>query len=179
MKRTTSASRRRTKRLAVCAMLAALGVVIVWFGALIDVLDLCAAALASMLTVIAVIAYGGAYPWGIYGATMLLSLLVLPQKTPALLYALFGYYPILKAYLERLPRRLTLLLKQVLFILLVAAAVVLSRVVVGLDTEQAAWYDWALGLVGFVTMNIFDVALTKLITLYVVRYAPRVSKWLK
>ena len=95
--------RKRTKYLTVSAMLSALGVIFLALGAFIEVLDITTAVLASMLCIYAVIEMSGAYPWGIWVVTSILSLLLLPIKTPALFYALFaGFYPILKEKLERL-----------------------------------------------------------------------------
>ena len=95
--------RKRTKYLTVSAMLCALSVIILSLGSLIEVLDITTAVLASLLCIYAVIEMGGAYPWLIWPVTSILALLLLPQKTPALFYALFaGFYPILKEKLEKL-----------------------------------------------------------------------------
>ena len=81
----------------VCAMLSALGVVLLLIGSFVEVMDLSAAAIASLLCVFAVIEYGGASPWLIFAVTSVLSMVLLPTKTPALMYlAFFGYYPIIK-----------------------------------------------------------------------------------
>ena len=94
-------SGRATRRLAVSAMLAALGVVLLLLGSFVEVLDLSMAAIASMLVVFAVIEMSRRYGVLIYAVTAVLSLLLLPTKTPALVYAAFaGYYPVLKAVLE-------------------------------------------------------------------------------
>ena len=76
--------RKQTKYLTVSAMLAALGVVLLSLGAMVEVLDISVAVLASLLTVYAVIEMGGAYPWLIWLVTSVLSLLLLPQKTPVI-----------------------------------------------------------------------------------------------
>jgi hypothetical protein len=68
-------SRRRIKRLTVSALLCSLGVVILYFGSLLDVFELCVVALAAMLLVPVVIEYGRGYPWAIYIGTSLLSIL--------------------------------------------------------------------------------------------------------
>ncbi len=172
------ASRRmKTKRLAVCAMLTSLGVIIVWFGAMVDVLDLCTAALAAMLTIPVVIEYGKAYPWGVYAATSLLSLLLLPSKMPAMVYVLFGYYPILKAYLERLRPLWCRLCKQAVFIAVEITVISISNAIVGAEV-MPLWYHVMLYAAGFVVLNLFDYALTRLITLYIIKYRARVAKWM-
>ena len=103
MKHSSRSERKKaTKRLTVCAILSALGVALSWLGSLVGVLDLCTPLLTSLLLIPVVIEYGKAYPWGVWLATTLLSLLLVPNKSPAAVYLVFGYYPILKAYLERM-----------------------------------------------------------------------------
>lgn len=168
-------SRLRIKRLTVCALLSSLGVVILYFGALLDVFELCVVALAAMLIVPVVIEYGRGYPWGIYLATSILSLLLLPQKMPGATYLLFGFYPILKAYLERLPRPVAFALKQVAFVLVEGLYIAASYFIIGIE-KMPLWYDATLIVLGFITLNLFDIALTRLITLYLRRYRTRVSR---
>lgn len=88
-------------------MLSALSVVLLYLGSFIEILDLSVALVASLVTVVLVIERGGVYPWLVYGVTAALALLLVPNKTPAIVYACFmGFYPILKEKLERLSLRL-------------------------------------------------------------------------
>ena len=105
-------------------MLSALGVVFLYLGAIIEVLDLSLAAFSSLLVVFAVIELGGYWPWLVYLVTGLLALLLLPQKFGAVVYLLFtGYYPMVKRFAEsRLPRLLALALKWATFNLSLLAA---------------------------------------------------------
>lgn len=57
-----SRTAKKTKCIALCALLAALGVAVLWIGSVIDVLDLSAAMFASILTVIPVIEYKKYWP---------------------------------------------------------------------------------------------------------------------
>lgn len=166
----------RTKRIAVCAMLVALGVIIVWIGALLDVLELSVVVLAAMLLIPVVIEYGGAYPWLIYAGTALLSLLLMPLRMVSVVYALFGFYPILKAYFERLPRLVTVLLKQLYFIGSDVLTVWLSYRLVTVEELPTPWFLIALCAIGYGALNLLDVALTRLITLYLRKYRSRVSR---
>ena len=94
-----------TKRLTVCAMLAALGVVLLWIGSILEVAEISMAVIASLLCVVAVIEYGGVAPWLVFAATGALGLILLPNKGIAVTYLLFfGYYPIIKEKIERRTR---------------------------------------------------------------------------
>ena len=120
---------KRTKHLTVSAMLSALSVIILALGSVMEVLDITTAVAASLLCIYAVIEIGGAYPWGIWIVTSILSLLLLPVKTPAIFYALFaGFYPILKEKLEKLKRPISYPLKLVVFHLSLGAIVLLLSV---------------------------------------------------
>ena len=80
-----------TKKLAVCSMLCALGVIMLSLGSLVDVLDITMAVVASLFCIFAVIEYGGSAPWMIYISTSLLALILAPMpKTAAFLYIFKG-----------------------------------------------------------------------------------------
>ncbi len=170
-------SPKSTRRVAVCAMLCALGVVLLYLGSLIEVLDISMAVIASLFAVFAVIEYGGAYPWLVYAVTSVLSLLLLPSKLPALLYAgFFGYYPILKEKIERrMARGVGFLCKLGIFLLALGVMLFMSVYLLsGTDTLFAVPMLVAIfaGL-ACVTFVVYDLALTRLITLYLYRLRDR------
>ena len=108
---------KQTRLLAMCAMLAALGVVLLYLGSFIEVLDLSVALVASLAVIVLVIEKGGWYPWLVYSVTSVLALLLLPNKFPAVVYAFFmGFYPILKEKAEKIRVRVIgLVIKLILF----------------------------------------------------------------
>ena len=157
----------KTRRMTVCAVLCALNVVIMYLGSVIEVLDLTASVVASLACIFAVIEMGGHFPWLIYAVTGVLGAILLPfPKTVALIYVLFsGYYPILKAHFERLPRALAWVVKLVVFNVALTGLVILSvwvfRIPEALFSANVFVY-----LLGNVTFVIYDMALTGLITAY-------------
>ena len=168
-----------TRRLSVCALLCALGVTLAWLGSLIGALDLSTPLITSLLLVPVVIEYGRGYAWGVWASTAILSVLLLPNKSPAAVYLVFGYYPILKAYLERLRPLPCRLLKQLLFAAVDLALVFGSNAIVGVEEIMPPWYTAALVLGGFLVLNLTDFALTRLISAYLFKYRPRISKLMK
>ena len=70
-------------------------------GALIEVLDLSMAAIVSLFVVLLRIEIGGAYPYLFWATTSIVSLLLMPSSSAALLFAFLGLYPLAKAVLER------------------------------------------------------------------------------
>ncbi len=165
---------KQTRKLTTCAMLSALGVVLLWLGSATAVMEISMAVLASLCCVLAVIEYGKSTPWLIYAVTGALALILLPQKSTALMYLLFfGYYPILKEKFEKKPRWLSWVLKEVSFH---AALIILLLLYKFIFTPAAAdpfiLYLLAVLLAEFV-FPLYDIALTRLISLYLIKLRSR------
>ena len=168
--------RNQTKLLTVSAMLSALGVIVLALGSVVETLDLTTAALASFFCIYAVIELGGGYPWMIWGVTSFLGLLLLPQKSPAVMFLFIGCYPILKEKLEKRPRWLCWVLKLVIFH--VMAALFLLTVRIFFPDELILSMGWMLVasyFVGVLTFVVYDYALSKLITFYLLRLRGRIG----
>ena len=155
-------------------MLAALGVVLLYIGSVIEVLDISIAVIVSLFCVFAVIEYGKAAPWMVFAVTSVLSAVLLPNKTPALMYALFfGYYPILKEKYEKKRTLIAWTLKEITFnIALVAVLFFGKNLVLGDVSIPIPLYIIAV-VVLEVVFVLYDFALTKLITYYLVSLRKR------
>ena len=92
-------------------MATALGSALMAIGAVWDVVDMALAALASFLVVIILIEVGSPFTWLVWITTSLCTFLFFPGSTVWLMYFVFGVFPILKYYIERLKRPLWLPLK--------------------------------------------------------------------
>ncbi|MBQ3063612.1 MAG: hypothetical protein IJC99_02255 [Clostridia bacterium] len=166
--------RKETGRLTAAAVLVALSVVLLAVGSLVEVLDLSMAAIASLAVVFAVIELRGKYPYLVFVATAALAILLLPNKTPALVYALFaGYYPLLKVVFEKhFSRPVAWAFKLLSFFV---SAVLIAFIAIKLFTVaplQVLPYPWLYGLAGLLLVAVFviyDIALTRLITFYLWR----------
>ena len=171
----------RTKRVAVSGMMIALGVIILYVGSLIEVLDISMAAIASLLCIVAVIEYGRGYAVMVYAATALVAMLVLPEKfTPSLYAILIGYYPIVKELIERMGKKsfkkvlgaVRWAVKLAFFnVAFLAFALVAIYLLVLPETEE--WMKITMFLLANVTFVVYDVALTRLISFYIFRVRPR------
>ena len=164
----------QTKKLTVCAMLSALGVVLLWLGSAIEVVDISMAVVASLFCVFAVIEYGGVAPWLIFAVTGVLSLLLLPQKTPAVLYLLFfGYYPIIKEKLEKKRRMIAWIGKEIVFNGALFLLLILSRFFLLGSAAEPLWIFVAVVVLAEITFPVDDIALTRLISFYLYRLRDR------
>lgn len=155
-----------TRRITACAVCAALGIVIMTLGSIVEVLDLSTAALASMLLIFAVIEIGGPWPWLTYAATGLLSLL-LPLKTAAIFYILAGYYPLVKEKLERIRSRvLTWIIKLLGFnAVLIICYIIVKHILLLPDTFDGL--SWLAIPIANITFILYDIALTRIISYYI------------
>ena len=174
LKHTHETNAQRTKRIAVCAMLSALGVVMLGIGSVISVMDISMAVIASLFCIFAVIEYGGASPWLVFIVTGVLSLL-LPQKAPAAMYLLFfGYYPIIKEKLEKHRKAVAWFLKELIFQVALIVMLLLYHFVFMAPGTTYPWTIYVvLAFAAEIVFPIYDIALTRLITLYLFRLRNR------
>ncbi|MBQ6557764.1 MAG: hypothetical protein IJL81_00180, partial [Clostridia bacterium] len=115
---------KQTAKLALGAIVAALAVAILFAFSVLPFLEYALPALAGALTMLIVVEVDKKWALGVYIAVTLISLLTVPNKEAAVMYAaLFGYYPILKAVFEsKLNRALEYICKTALFVSTVLAA---------------------------------------------------------
>ena len=164
------------KQLTFCAMLVALGVIFLGIGALIEVLDISMAVIASICVIIPMIEYGKGTPWMVYAAISVLSLLLLPNKFPAALFALFaGFYPILKEKLERKNTVIRWILKELIFNISLAIIVLLYFFLFFKGTIQVPWMIAVAIILAELVFILYDKAISKLIRIYVMEFRHRLK----
>ena len=155
-------------------MLAALGVVLLLLGSMVEVVDISMAVLASLLCVFAVIEYGGGAPWMIFSVTSILSLILLPQKTPAVMYLLFfGNDPILKEKLEKQRRVVSWILKEAIFHASLVLMLFLSKWLISTPDSNPWMLYGAFVLLAEIAFPLYDIALTRLISFYIFKIRNR------
>lgn len=151
-------------------MIAALSVALLFLTGAFPSASLALPAVAGVLLVAVVLESGAKWAFLIYAAVCVLSVLLTPSKDAAFYYVVFfGYYPILKKFIESLRSRwLQWLLKLAAANVCAAVAAAVSIQLFGL---QLPWSQplflagiWALVNVVFV---VYDVAVTQLIIFYV------------
>ena len=163
--------RTKTKKLTIAAMLAALQLVLLYFGTVMPSWKLALTALAGIINAAVLIECGVGSSVLSFVAVSALSALILPQKSLALLYiAFFGYYPLLKSAAEHIRNRVFEWAAK-LAVFNVACAICMAALRFGFITdislpEVALVFLW-LGL--NVVFIIYDIGLTRLISLYIQR----------
>ena len=164
---------KNTKKLALAAVLSALCFIMLLLGSVITVLDLSTAAIASFIIIFCVIELGGYYPYLVWLVVSFISLLMRPDKFGALVFAHFsGIYPILKSYLERLPKLLSWFLKIIIFNTVLTLIITLSRFVLGIPAEEINFGYMVYGVCNL-TFILYDIATTRIISLYLFKLRKR------
>lgn len=97
--------RTHSRRMAFCGVLSALAMTVLLLGSLIPMATFCAPLLAMVILLPILPEFGARYAWTAYAATSVLALLLIPDRELALVYVFFGYYPLLRPRLARIPTR--------------------------------------------------------------------------
>ena len=159
---------KKYRNIAYAGMFAALCTVMLFIGSVLQTLDLTAAALGSFVVMIALIELGRPYALGVYAAASVLSLLILPNKEPAVYFALFsGYYPILKVILNKIqPKALSYVARVAVFDISLAAIYLVFVYLLSIEADITL-----LAIVLVIAANavfiVYDIAIEKASVLYV------------
>lgn len=107
-----------------------------------------------------------------WGGVSILALLLLPDKFCALLFAvLFGLYPVIKSFAERLKNRIGTYIAKLLFFnaALTVLFAVMGTLMAATLPQILVEYVWLLYLAGNVVFLVYDYGLTGLIRFYLAR----------
>lgn len=172
----------QTKKITLSAMMVALGTAFMIIGAVIEVLDLTVCALASMLVVFIFLEIGSYYPWLVWICTSLATGLLYPASLIWIEYALiFGVYPLIKAYIEKLPRWSWIIVKLVYANAVIWALFFICEKLLGVPffTDEARWMRILTYILTNVAFLAYDLFITVMVRLYYEKLRPRFKKLLK
>ncbi len=180
---------RKTKKLTLGAMMIALGVLFMMLGYFVEALDLTVAAVLSLVMAFVFIEIGSPYTYAVWLGTSLLGALFFTGSQVWLTYFLiFGIYPVLKAYIERLPRPAWIFVKLGFFnvalvLLMLATQFILMIPFFSEFPEGVAQYE-TLIKVGFIlafnlAFVLYDIFMTVMIRTYLQKFRHRFRSFLK
>ena len=175
----------KSGKIALGGLLTALGVVLMFLTGLIPIGTYALPAIAGVLLIVAVIEIGAKWAWMIYAAVAVLSLLFAADKEAALLFVLFfGYYPVLKSFLERISNKvLSWISKFAVFNVAVVACFFFAVNFLQLPEDSftvfGIYLPWVFLILGNAVFLIYDIALSGLVATYVEKLHHRVTKTLK
>ncbi|MBR5246366.1 MAG: hypothetical protein IKV25_03215 [Clostridia bacterium] len=129
-----------------------------------------------------VIEFGARFAALEYIAISIISMLLLGNKEAAIMYvAFFGYYPIIKSFIEKISNKtVTWIVKYLLFnISMVASYFIVSKIfmITFDDLEDFGKYAMlVLLLIGNILFVLYDIMLTRLVTIYIYRWQKYVKR---
>lgn len=162
------------KKLALSGIFSALGFIFLYVGSIFQTLDLTSAALGSIVILIAYIEVGRNRAWCIYAVTSILSLLLLPYKTAAVVFALFsGFYPIIKVNLNKIkPNWLSITARVLCFNLFLTAMYFVTKHLLEIQDEFFA-FRAVIFVMANITFLLFDIALERIAIYYSRKIKPK------
>lgn len=178
--------RRKSGRIALCGVMCALAMTLMLSGSVLPFATFCAPAVSGVLLVPVAMECGMRLAWVSYAALSMLSVLFVPDKESTFIFVfLLGHYPLLKAYLQRIPWRwLRAVVKTAVFNGLVFACYGLMLYILPIQAivqEFAQTAPAALaGLLALANLCfwVYDAALNNLIRAYAVRVRPLLRRFL-
>lgn len=165
-------SLNHTVKLAFCSVITALCVAIMFLTGIIPIGTYALPALSGVLLIPVVVELGTGWAWSVYIAASLLSFFIAADKEAVLFFILFfGYYPILKAVLERINKKAVQFFLK--FAVFNASAIIEFFIAANLlNVPQDSFFvhgvylPWAFLIAGNVIFLIYDYALSLLIISY-------------
>jgi hypothetical protein len=171
------------RRTALCGILAGMSLALLYVGALMPSMELAVPALCGLATLVVTLELGRRWAFAVYAVCAALSLALLGNKFPALLYAaFFGFYPIVKSILEqKLPKYPELACKILLINACLIAAYFAGRFVLGLPPQlmlgtNANYAKAAALALCNVTFMLYDFAMDKAVLFYEKKLRKRLGK---
>ena len=173
---------KTTKKITVSAMLVALGTAFMLIGSMVEALDLTVCAVASLIVAFIYLELGSPYTWLVWICTSLCTALIYSGSIVWVEYFLvFGIYPLLKAYIERLPRWCWLPIKLLFINAEIWGVFAVAELILGIPFfgEERMIMKMALYALMNVAFVAYDLFITVMVRLYYERFRRRFKRFLK
>lgn len=160
----------KSKQMALCGLLTALAVVVMILAGAIGIGTFAGPVLAMAVLLPVLEEYGPKAAAAAYAAAAILALLLVSEPELALVFAAFGWYPILRPRIARIPSRLLRLVLKIIIctaVILALYGVLLRFLGLTADLMDAApLFNLVLLVLGNVTFLLLDLALERLSALW-------------
>lgn len=174
---------KKTKKITLCAVCSALSVMVMLLG-YFPYFTYAVPAVAGLFVMIPLIEIGVSYAFATYFVSSLLVLVVAEPETKVLYLLLFGFYPILKALIEKFKKTV---LEWAIKIIVFSTSVLASYFVLKLLTDIQVDDFGTLGKYGaiiflvlcYIAFVLYDIAISRVAVFYMVKVRPKFSMLLK
>ena len=160
----------KSEQIALCGLLCALAVTMLLLGGILGI-GMFAGPILAMAVLLPILEeYGGKTAAAAYSAAAILALLLVPDRETALVFAAFGWYPLLRPRLGHIHSRpVRLLVKLAVCNAVIAVLYGLVLRLMGLTADlldASRWMNLLLLLLANVTFLVMDRALERLTILW-------------
>ncbi len=137
---------------------------------------------AGILLILLVFNLGYGYAFAVYFITVVLSFLLVTDKEAALYYSAFlGYYPIVKGLIERINSKvIQYIIKLLLFNVCIIGAFYIGIFLLSVPKESftlfGVYLPWVFLILGNIFFVIYDLCVTRLVTLYLIKWHNKLNK---
>lgn len=167
---------KNAKKIAFGAVFSALGVLLLLAGSLIESLDASLAVAASLITTMALIEFKTGLSLSVWAVVSALSLILSPYNSACWMFFVFlGWYPIFKRRIEQIHYMLSWAVKVSTFNVCAVAYWFIFSKLLGLPFEGTEGLLLLIWLGGNVVFVIYDLVLTRMITLYIFAWRTRLG----
>ena len=158
----------RTGKIALGGICTALAVIFMFGASFVPGIELTLYLISSLFTAAMVIEAGAAGGLSVFAASSLLGLILVPNKLALVPYIFcFGYYAVLKLYIEKIKSGvLQIILKVVYFAAVLCLGLLLFKSVLTAGVHMPDWPVGGLIVAGLVMMILYDYVMTFLINWY-------------
>jgi hypothetical protein len=172
-------------KVALGGVIAALSLLLMILAGVTSTLVYAIPMITGALLMMLVVEFGQGFASLIYVAVSILSLLILGNKEAAIMYiAFFGYYPILKSILERhIKGFICWIVKYLIFnVAMIASYFIVTKIFMISFEDIESFGKFALPLLllaGNVLFVMYDIVLTRLVSIYLYRWRKFVKRVFK
>ena len=171
-------------KIALGAVFMALSAIFMMATSVIPIASFAFPAIAGALLIVINVELGRKWALLVYAGVSLLSLFLSSDHTAVVSFIVFfGYYPIVKGIIEKCRKPvLEWVLKMLLFNAAIAVGVLLTILLFGMDILLMEYSEFGKAGLGIfilaceVIFVVFDVALTRLITMLIYRILPKMRR---
>lgn len=169
--------------IALCGIISAMAIVVMLM-AYFPYLTYALPALAGCLSIVLVIECGAKYAFLSYVVVAALGFLICEKEAWLFYTVFFGYYPIIKMFIEKINKRLPeWIIKLLVFNIAFTVFYFLSTYVLGISMDDfGAFGDFAVAIFficGNVMFIFYDIAFTGVISMYYKKYHAKIRKLIK
>lgn len=167
--------KKEIRLIAVSAIFSALIVALLIFGTFIELFDITVAAICTFAVYIILLEAKKKYAFLVYLTSGILSLIFVPLSSATLYFVgFFGYYPLIKFLMRKMPKLLRKIICILIFNTTMAGLMLLFKAVFALAEEPATIY-----ILLFLTLNVVFFCIDYLLDIFPIIYIKKLRNKIK